>query len=340
MSSRAPSDRPILDSTPIRLIASLQATIDAVLRPILARASRVALIDFPAHSNVGDSAIWLGTLAYLRATGKTVCYTCDHSTYSRSQLAARLGDGIILLSGGGNLGDVWKQPQRLRERVLGDFPSTPVVQLPQSVFFSKSEEVERVRAIFDAHTEFTLLLRDSRSLRFASENFRAPSILCPDMALYLGPLAHPAPATQQVVWLARTDRERGGGTPPPGVPSVDWLYEPATMDIRLERFLREQFVNHPHTARSLRGALSRAANRAARRRLQRGCATLGAGRTVITDRLHAHILSLLLGIPHIVLDNSYGKLRGFYETWTASSKLVRWANNPTHAVALAAELAR
>jgi exopolysaccharide biosynthesis predicted pyruvyltransferase EpsI len=37
---------------------------------------------------------------------------------------------------------------------------------------------------------------------------------------------------------------------------------------------------------------------------------------IITNRLHGHILCLLLEIPHIFLPNSYHKNEGFYQTWT------------------------
>jgi pyruvyl transferase EpsO len=50
-------------------------------------------------------------------------------------------------------------------------------------------------------------------------------------------------------------------------------------------------------------------------RLARGIALLASARTVITDRLHGHILSFLLGLPHVVLDNSYGKTSGFMKAW-------------------------
>ncbi|WP_276524270.1 polysaccharide pyruvyl transferase family protein, partial [Enterobacter hormaechei] len=46
----------------------------------------------------------------------------------------------------------------------------------------------------------------------------------------------------------------------------------------------------------------------ARRRVERGLRLLSRGERIVTDRLHGHILSLLLGIPHVVLDNDYGKL--------------------------------
>ncbi len=56
--------------------------------------------------------------------------------------------------------------------------------------------------------------------------------------------------------------------------------------------------------------------RLAKNRLNRGVSRLSTGRAVITDRLHAHILSILLGTPNIYLDNSYGKISNFAETWT------------------------
>lgn len=320
-------------------LAPLRSTIDDVLRPLLADVQRVALLDFPAHSNVGDSAIWLGTLAYLRDRGKTICYTCDQSTYSRSTLAARLGDGAILLSGGGNFGDIWKGPQRLREQVVRDFPNARIVQLPQSVMFRDQDELARARAIFDAHPALTLLVRDRRSFRFVSGNFRAPALLCPDMALWLGAIARPSPAKREIVWLARTDRESAVGSPPASVETVDWLNEPPAPELRLESFLRELVVEHPRAERMLRKTLSRVADRAAANRLRRGCAMLSEGRVVITDRLHAHILSLLLGIPSVILDNSYGKLRDFYDTWTCGNELAALADGPEQAMSLAMELA-
>ncbi|HEU4586097.1 MAG TPA: polysaccharide pyruvyl transferase family protein [Gemmatimonadaceae bacterium] len=320
-------------------LASLRATIDDVLRPIISDARRVALLDFPAHSNVGDSAIWLGTLACLRQHGKTICYSCDQSTYSRSTLAERLGDGVILLSGGGNFGDIWKHSQHLREQVVRDFPHARIVQLPQSVMFRDPGELARARAIFDAHPDLTLLVRDRRSLRFVSENFRAPAFLCPDMALCLGPIARPSSAKREIVWLARTDRESAGEPLPTGIATVDWLHEPRAPGLRLESFLREIIVDHPRAERSLRNTLSRVADGAAAGRLRRGCAMLSEGRVVVTDRLHAHILSLLLGIPSVIIDNSYGKLRNFYETWTCGNELAALADGPEQAMSLAMELA-
>ena len=45
--------------------AGYPALVHDVLDPLIPRGSQVALFDFPNHSNVGDSAIWLGEQAYL-----------------------------------------------------------------------------------------------------------------------------------------------------------------------------------------------------------------------------------------------------------------------------------
>src|SRR5262249_24119510 len=150
---------------------------------------------------------------------------------------------------------------------------------------------------------------------------------CPDMAFALGPLPRPAPPDVDVVWLARTDAEaqEGYDAPPPGRSSIrlDWLEEPPTA-------LRES--NHAPSRRRERGppdwpalldSLMRTYDPLARERLERGCRTLARGRAVVTDRLHGHVLCLLLGVPHVLLDTNYRKLGRFFQTWTSACPLAR-----------------
>src|SRR3546814_16383188 len=57
-------------------------------------------------------------------------------------------------------------------------------------------------------------------------------------------------------------------------------------------------------------------------RLRRGISMLSQGRVIVTDRLHAHILSLLLDIPQVVLDNMYGKVSAFAAQWRSEERWV------------------
>jgi exopolysaccharide biosynthesis predicted pyruvyltransferase EpsI len=323
------------------LIASLGGKIDETLAPLLQGYRTCVLLDFPSHPNVGDSAIWLGQELFFRRSGPRVVYRCDAAGYSAVRLSARINRGPILLSGGGNLGDLWPLHQDLRERVIQDFPQYKIIQLAQSIHFRDPRNLARARAVFNAHPDLTLLVRDRNSLEIARNEFRATSLLCPDMALALGCLDRPLPPVVNIVWLARSDIEaKYGSVLPTGqnVERFDWLTETPSMVRSIDRVLRWPLVRYPRWVPFLQSAVTSNFRWLAMERLARGLRSLARGRVVITDRLHGCILSLLMGIPHVVLDNSYGKLKGFYATWLEATTLTRWANSPEEALQQAVAL--
>jgi len=75
----------------------------------------------------------------------------------------------------------------------------------------------------------------------------------------------------------------------------------------------------------------------AHQRLRRGLAVLAEGKTVISDRLHGHVLATLMQIPNIIIDNSYGKLSSFHDTWMRDVTGVRFAASSSEALAMALE---
>lgn len=343
-----PTERPAdpSPSAPVKtpateLVSELRREIDRMLGPLFPRGSSCALLDFPNYPNVGDSAIWLGTMTFLSGRSASVRYACDAETYAPDRLASRLRGGTLLLTGGGNLGDLWPHHQHFRESVIARFPDHRIIQLPQTIWFRDPANLARARAIFDRHPDLTLFVRDNRSLEFARNEFRAPSVLCPDMAFALGPLPRRGRPGQAIAWLSRTDLESAahdGAPSPAGIAKVDWVQDRPSLVLRAHETLHRQIGRHPRALRRLIPALRWMHEPLARQRLRRGCRLLCGGRVVITDRLHGHILSLLLGIPHVLLDNSYGKVKGFYDTWTSGSELTFWAASPEEAFARAAAL--
>lgn len=315
------------------LVTRLQREIRRSLGPLLDQSRRVALVDFPDYANVGDSAIWLGELQFLRAMGiGEPAYVCDQQTFDVDTLRARVGEGPILLSGGGNLGDLYPRHQRFREKILRDFPSNPVVQLPQSIWFESRDALDRARKVFDGHPRFTLLVRDGASLERARREFDVRTVLCPDMAFALGRLQREGAPESEHLWLLRTGPEavERSIAPADGAWKTDWAFLDPSLLARAHRLLRS-FA--PPSSRFGHGAVCRTIHLTygpiARRRLRRGIRLLSRARRVTTDRLHGHILCLLLGIPHRVLDNANGKVGAFYRTWTSDSELAEWAES-TH----------
>lgn len=283
----------------------------------------VALLDFPNHPNVGDSAIWCGEARWLRDNGNVRRYICDVDSYSPDALRTCCSTGPILLHGGGNFGDLWPRYQRLRERVIREFPDRPVIQLPQTIHFADPAALAASARIFNAHPDFTLLVRDTRSLHIAASTFSGRVALCPDMAFCLT-LRRSAKPTHDEVSLKRTDQESSGTTWAAAETNalvLDWLDEPRGIRHTGSKLFTKAMLRYPNR---LAPAVPYLADSLARWRLARGVRLLSRGRHVLTDRLHAHILCVLLGIPHRVIDNSYGKLSAFIDTWTQGTCDVSW----------------
>ncbi len=320
--------------THAHFLRGLQQQLDDALRPLVENADSIALLDFPDFSNVGDSAIWLGALASLRRVGApSPCHTCDARSYDRDTLARRLRTGVILLNGGGNFGDLWPRHQLFRERVVADFPDNPIVVMPQSMHFVDPQAAERTRAVFRAHSRLTLLLRDRESLDEATHLFGGIAQLVPDTAFGLTALSRLRAPTHDILWLKRGDQEdrwSASDVSRLGNATADWAGDESTRLVRTHDTL-VRATKRPITARAARRALMWVHPRLAQERLDRGVALLSSARVIVTDRLHGHILCLLLAIPHVVLDNSYGKLTRFIGAWSSSSALVRVASTPEEA---------
>jgi exopolysaccharide biosynthesis predicted pyruvyltransferase EpsI len=302
-------------------ITRLQREIDEVLTPLVP-GNKCALIDFPNHPNVGDSAIWVGEQIFLSKLGVKPAYVCTTTNRDWKAMERAIGsDGTILIHGGGNFGDLWPKHQQLREEVLDRFPEHPVLQFPQTVHFNDRNNADRTAAKIKKHGKFTLAVRDRKSLAFARERFECNVVLCPDMAFCIGPIDSAASSDRRILLLLRSDKEKKDLLP------ADALLQ--SPDLLCEDWLTESFTGTRLRsggrlfADMLRGkaALTRRGsyyNALASERLRRGLRQLASFRYIVSDRLHVHILSTLLGRHHALLDNSYGKLSSFTAAWNTS----------------------
>jgi pyruvyl transferase EpsO len=280
------------------------------MRALFDGVSALHWTDFPDHHNVGDSAIALGQLAFLQAEQIKI-----KDIYCIGTLPTdlrRLDSDDVLINGGGNIGGHYRKIDDHRYGLSRDLAGHKrLIQGPQSLSFPTEE----------ARQEFIEAFVTRRNLRFSGRDREAVSVfnemrgateahLVPDAVHMLGHIPAPA-ATQSIVVLARIDSESAGRR---GVPegAVDWPRED----------LIRQFTTRVRWKARFLGPGARAVNpsiagweRLASMRLQRGLSILAAGETVITDRLHAMLLSLQLGRRVIAVDNNNRKLSKYAETW-------------------------
>lgn len=176
-----------------------------------------------------------------------------------------------------------------------------------------------------------LLVRDRQSKALADRHFSCRTILCPDMAFCIGALQPSATADVPVLAMLREDKEKvaSDGHAGLGVPVEDWITEDRRL-VRLAK-LRGLAAGLPTLHRGcIRERMYTAAAR--QRFYQRGVRQLSRGRAIVTDRLHVHIVSILLGKPHAVLDNSYSKIGRFRDAFPEPEALTHKAASLDEAV--------
>jgi exopolysaccharide biosynthesis predicted pyruvyltransferase EpsI len=306
---------------------------DELLRQLsreLEPGQRYALVDHPDHDNIGDSAIWVGEIRLFRdlGVGRPI-YAASHNNFDAEALRRAAPDGPIFIHGGGNFGDLYPEFHAFKLSILRDFPGRRIVQLPQSLHFRDPDAIARTAAAIRAHGDFRLMVRDHQSLAFAQSNFDCEVSLAPDAAFGLGPLQRAAPLSIPVLQFRRRDQESAAD---PVLGAVDWPAEDPEAMQALRWPSRLESLAAGVWGRNARQVLG--LNRLADHRLARGVALLSQAEAVVCDRLHVHILCVLLGLPHVFLDNSTGKIGAYHAAWTSDCAVGRPAADAAEALRL------
>nr|WP_267951840.1 polysaccharide pyruvyl transferase family protein [Rhodococcus sp. MS16] len=306
----------------------------------------VSLLDVPTHKNVGDTMIWQGERTYLAQLGKKVGYETDIARFSAAALEKFAPESPILLHGGGNFGDMWPEFQNFREMIIQSYPGQRIVQLPQTIQFSTLEKAARANEIFGAHKDFVLLLRDQRSVDYARNYLPSVRIrFCPDMALGLDV---PVPRyrgteDQRILALGRTDHERAHNISVLVNDTCDWNISGASnfrwKISRIPGSIARRYKSD-RVSIGLYRLISAGNDQMRSTNISSGIHLITRGSILITDRLHAHVLAGLLGIPHIVLDNNYGKISSIYHEYSGKFETAHFAKDIDEAARMLEELSR
>lgn len=348
--------------TPEQINRVLQATLKNI-----GEFEQCALLDYPDYVNVGDHLIWLGTVFYLSKVLKTkIQYAASLYAFSAAKMEKKIGKAPILLQGGGNFGDLWPEHQIFREKIIEQYRDRPIVILPQSIYYSNSDNLKRTASIFNAHPNLTIFTRDRQSYELARQNFSNCQVFkAPDMIFALAELSLPKfqfNPDLPVLYLCRNDSELNqafdpahlgisNGVVQDWISSSKWMYKgkenikdywklPALATIvrevwqrRLsapqEWMARRQWQQHPDA--KLFNAFNHASIQgfSAWEMMHCGVYQVMQNKAIITNRLHGHLLCVLLGIPHIFLPNSYYKNEFFYQEWTYQIPYAKFIKEPS-----------
>jgi pyruvyl transferase EpsO len=333
-----------------------------------------ALLDYPDHPNIGDHLIWLGEIFYLNDVLKTqINYAASVESFSASEMEKQVGKAPIFLHGGGNLGDLWPNFQKFREQIISQYRDRPVIILPQSIYFADKDKLKESAKVFNSHPNLTLFVRDNYSYELAIQYFSNCQVIkSPDMAFQMvnmPDLSSNYAQKHTILYHCRKDEELNPTLSSisidlPNLVVEDWAsykyYSEYSQNIpktwfnqRLARIsegwqkgtvIPNEWISrqiwksfHPWASK-FNTIYNPSLHRSSWNLMHHGVYQFKQHRLIITNRLHGHILCVLLDIPHVFLPNSYYKNEGFYESWTHSIPFCRFVKDASQIEFAAQEL--
>ncbi|MDF5710777.1 MAG: polysaccharide pyruvyl transferase family protein [Nostoc sp. S4] len=337
-----------------------------------------ALLDYPEERNIGDHLIWLGEVFYLTDICKTkIKYASGISDFSTEEMEKQVGNAPIFLTGGGNLGDLWSlggwwtDHQNFREYIISRYQDRAIIIMPQSIYFTNADNLERAAKIFNSHPNLTLFVREQNSYEIALKYFDNCQVLkTTDMAFHLANTVYlktyDIERESSILYHCRHDAElnKDISSAPiftlPNVVTDDWIslqfeywefcestlnnlqFTPNNIQIRsidLMQWILQQLqqtfdlysfkLNSLHNPKRHRTSLGM---------MHCGIYQFKQQKMIITNRLHGHIMCIILGIPHIFLANFYHKNESFYESWTHQVPFCRFVKNSSEILPFTYEL--
>jgi pyruvyl transferase EpsO len=282
----------------------------------------VVYLDYPFHYNVGDLLIYQGAMKFFSENNVRFKLLRNAHDYTLAELKRYITPKTtILCHGGGNFGDIYRLHQAMREDVVEAFPENRVIILPQTAFFSNDETLEVSAKKFRNNKNVIIYSRDTRSVE-VFKSFTDKVYLMPDMAHQLySELKKTVPPSNDTLYFLRVDceisadQERLNLTS--DIKTIDWEHVIQKKDLILKKVLMKMLSLAMRTDSTiLKNIVAKLWRWHTWNMVNRYSELFSSYAKVITSRMHGHILSCLVDTDNTLIDNSYGKNRGYYNEWT------------------------
>ena len=302
-----------------KTMSQLKGELNIIL-DIIPQGSKVIYVDYPVYYNIGDLLIMLGTAKFFQENNISLLNKFNvHNFPSNYNIPENV---IIVCQGGGNFGDIWETHQNFRNKLMDQFSNTPIVILPQSIYFGKESNAKLVRNIFEGHRNNFVFVRERDSeaqlLKWLPNTQYS---VCPDMAHMLWPgLYKGNNLGRNRLGLLRSDKEKSVSTT--NISSMmDWEEIISQEDNEFALSIISKIGNEENVYQQWLEHAVKIVNRAIN--------TFSDSSEIVTDRLHGHLLSCLMGIPNVFLPNAYHKNKSYYDTWTKPlANTVKFVDKP------------
>lgn len=171
----------------------------------------------PKHGNMGDQAIAYASIKYLKENFNKyqIIEVSREDTFKYYKAIKNIlnKDDIIILHGGGNMGNLYIQEEAARRFIIDKFKENPIISMTQTISFTDDEighaELEKSKKIYNSNKNLTILAREDESYKKMKKEFKNVKIIKkPDIVLYLENLKSPSNIERKYIMTClRTDKE-------------------------------------------------------------------------------------------------------------------------------------
>ncbi|MDO4855042.1 MAG: polysaccharide pyruvyl transferase family protein [Limosilactobacillus gorillae] len=278
--------------------------------------NRVFLFGIPQFLNYGDLAIAIAEINFLNRyfPNRELILISEPSVDNGiDQVKSICNDSdIIAFHGGGNMGDVWPEQDKMRERIFLEFKDSRIICFPQSTNYSsnRSESLLRISKTMRTLSDIWIFARDRSSYDFMKENF--PSNvhinLVPDIVLSLK--VSSKYNRTNIATFMRSDREKEDNRV-----ATDLISDISKNNLVVNSDTEEIYWKHLITEKSLPKLVNSKLKE------------FQTSKIILTDRLHGMVFAAITGTPAIVFDNNNHKVRNLYEQWLSSYEYINFVEN-------------
>lgn len=278
---------------------------------------RIFLIDLPIYGNLGDQAIGVSELAFLKSNCEKfsweLVYAFNNDFFKNLKWVKQNinGDDVIICHGGGNLGDQYYYYEELRQIIIHEFPNNRIVIFPQTYDFSKTKKGRRLeqitRKVYSRHSDLTIIAREKFSYEEMKKSFpQNRVILMPDIVFDypIERLSLSKSNNKKIGFCLRSDKEK----------------KVSDQEINL---LKDFCIKNGYQIKRTDTTVDSIDLNNITNTVDEKIYEFSNYELVVADRLHGVIFSMLAGTPCIALENSNYKVKGLVETWLSQYPNIR-----------------
>lgn len=267
---------------------------------------KVFLFGTIEHMNYGDIAINQAEIAFIQDSlpSSEIVEIPERLVSAMIPVVLRYAtsNDVIAFHGGGNMGDIWPEQEKLRRKVFRSFKNFKVISFPQSLSYKSDSHSNNLKKTVQALREMkkvTIFIRESLSYSQAREVF--PSnvrvILVPDIVMSMKAELDSSDRYIDVTTFMRNDQEK--------------FYQGKKTAI-LKHVKSNYAVT---TSDTVDTGWKTITPRNRKKILEQKLNQFRSSKIILTDRLHGMIFAFITGTPAIIFDNNNHKVKFSYLNW-------------------------